>query len=109
MENITRGSIFLCSLPDNPGSVEGKERPCIIVSNDKANRFSPVVSVIPITSAKKRDLPVHITLDYLPKASVCLVEQLTVIDKQNIIKYLGQVTNETLEKIKTAIKIQFAI
>ena len=108
MENITRGSIYLCSLPDNPGSVEGKERPCIIVSNDKANRFSPVVSVIPITSAKKKYLPVHIALDYLPKASVCLVEQLTV-DKQNIIKYLGQVTNETLEKIKTAIKIQFAI
>ena len=105
-----RGDIVLCALPNfENSSVEGSVRPCIIVSNNRSNHFSPVLSIIPLTSAKKKPLPVHVELNYLPKESIALVEQLTVIDKANVLKVFGRAAEETMRAIDQAMLIQFAI
>ena len=113
MENnskITRGSIVLCELANNKGtSVQSGIRPCIVISNEKCNTYSSTVSVIPLTSANKKPLPVHVELNNLPKTSIALVEQLTVIDKTKIIKLLDNVDFETMCKLDRAIALQFAL
>ena len=65
-------------------------RPVCIISNDKCNKSSPIVTVVPMTSKqKKMELPTHISIKKndargLRYDSVALVEQITSIDKKDI-------------------------
>ncbi|MBO5377599.1 MAG: type II toxin-antitoxin system PemK/MazF family toxin [Ruminiclostridium sp.] len=56
------GEIYFANLPVQPDSrVQQGYRPVLVVSNDKNNYYSTVVSVVPLTSSRtKRHLPTHI-------------------------------------------------
>ena len=46
---IKRGQVYLCNLGVGIGSEMQKNRPCIVVQNDVANKTSPNTIVVPIT------------------------------------------------------------
>ena len=50
MMEIKRGDIFLADLGEYIGSVQRGERPVLVVQNNKGNKYSPTVTVIPITT-----------------------------------------------------------
>lgn len=94
------------------GSLQAGIRPVIIMSNDKANRYSPVVQIIPITSRKnKKNLPVHVAIYGcgLPQSSTALAEQIISINQTQLIKKIGVVSMDIWEKTKEAVKIQLAV
>jgi mRNA interferase MazF len=112
MENIKKGDIYLVNLGEGEGSIQGKMRACIIVSNEKANTYSPVIHVVPLTSKTKRNLPTHVKIGMetgLQQESVAMAEQARLIDKSMIIKKLGQIDAITLDKVETSILIQFGL
>ena len=48
---IERGDILMVNLGQVPGtSLQSGIRPVVVVSNNKANTYSPVVTVVPFTS-----------------------------------------------------------
>lgn len=61
------GDIFWAQLYEDMhgGSLQTGFRPVLIVSNDKANQYSPVVTIVPITSkiGKKRLPPMCLLMD----------------------------------------------
>ena len=62
---IERGDILMVNLGQVPGtSLQSVIRPVVVVSNNKANTYSPVVTVVPFTSRvyKKRYLPTHVSI-----------------------------------------------
>lgn len=106
--------IFYVNLfaPRAENCVQNGYRPAIIVSNNNGNEVSPIVTVVPITSKKKRPLPTHVSLrGYgLNRISTALCEQTTCIDKSQIMNKVGTVTNPDLqEAINQALKIQLAL
>lgn len=48
--------LWLANLPVTPGHVQHGTRPVVIVSNDVANNFSPIVTAVPLTSNRKAQL-----------------------------------------------------
>lgn len=55
--------LWLADLPVVPGHVQHGTRPVVIVSNDIANNFSPIVTVVPLTTNRKAStLPTHVCL-----------------------------------------------
>ena len=46
---IRRGQVYLCNLGVGVGSEMQKNRPCVVIQNDAANRTSPNTIVVPIT------------------------------------------------------------
>ena len=60
------GDIFMAKLEEDVdgGSIQAGLRPVLIVSNDKANQFSPVITIVPITSKiiGKKKIPTHVLL-----------------------------------------------
>jgi mRNA interferase MazF len=107
---ILRGDIFLVDLGVSKGSIQGLKRPCVIISNNAANKFSPVIHVVPITSAStKRPLPTHVNIptEYgVDKNSVILCEQQTIVNKFQVMYKIGHCDNELMEKINKGLKIQ---
>lgn len=93
---IKRGQIYLVDLSDGFGSEQGGVRPVLVVQNNKGNKYSPTIIVACITSRAKtkHHLPTHY---YIPDSvglkypSIVMMEQIKVIDKARIIKYIGSV------------------
>ena len=89
--------------------VQGGVRPAIVISNEMNNVHSPTVQVIPVTSAFKKNLPVHVDLCGfgLRKPSIALCEQIQTIPKCLIGKYIGEIDNLYVQnRINKGIKIQ---
>lgn len=63
-----RGDIYYVDFGEKDGSKQGGVRPALVVSNNKANKHSPVVTVVPLSARvwKKKYLPTHVQI---PKGS----------------------------------------
>lgn len=110
---IKRGDIFYAYLGPVIGSEQDGIRPVVILQNNKGNKYSPTVIVAPITTKVKTSVPTHVFINSfesdLPKDSIILVEQLRTIDKSRIIKKVGHLSESIMNKVKTALKINFNI
>ncbi len=117
MADIKRGNIFYADLgAEYQGSMQGGIRPVVVISNNKANRYSTVLTVVPLSSkiSKKQDLPVHVLVPSrkirgLVQDSVALCEQVTALDSRQIIEYIGTVDAETLLRITEAVQVQVGV
>ena len=108
--------IWMADLGEKSGSVQSGRRPVLIVSNDKNNRYSSVVNIMPMTTKmNKRNLPCHVELyNYerfgLNAPSTIMVEQLTSIDKRNLLFKIGKIDdNKVLSEICRAMAAQFPV
>jgi mRNA interferase MazF len=108
-DKITRGQIVMANLPAMGTSVQHGLRPCIIVSNNKANTYSPNVVLVPLTSRSKKPLPTHYTImptlkNGLKVNSTALAEQIITISKSAIQKVIGCVDNSDMIHVNKILK-----
>lgn len=95
--NPMRFEIWQAELPATKGShVQSGCRPVVVVSNNMANMYSPVVTVVPLTTkiGKKR-LPTHVLVlsSGLRNVSLALCEQLSALDKSRLTHYIGYISD----------------
>ena len=108
---IKRGDIFYAKL-NGIGSVQCNVRPVMILSNNLNNKYAPTLQVCPLTSKIKNNLPIHFYLEGfgLNKKSTFLAEQLTIIDKTQLVSdKIGSVDEFTLKRAEKAISIQLSM
>lgn len=110
---MQRGEIYLAQLQNTNGSIQQGLRPVIIVQNNIGNMHSPTIIVCSITTATKRKLPTHV---YIPRGgglkerSIMLGEQMHTLNKKDLIKHLGTITDqETLKQINKALLISLGV
>ena len=108
--------IWMAKLENHSGSIQSGFRPVLIISNDKNNKYSSVVNIIPMTTKmNKRNLPCHVEIwDYkrfgLAAPSTLMVEQITTIPKDNLLYYIGKIDDEyILHNLYNAMMAQFPI
>ena len=101
--NIQRGDIYMAQLGEQPnGSIQAGYRPVLICSNNLNNRYSQVYNFIPLTSRRKKDLPVHVCLHNCGlhiKETTALVEQISVISKSQLGRKVGKINKLCEEQI----------
>ncbi|MBI5635658.1 type II toxin-antitoxin system PemK/MazF family toxin [Candidatus Micrarchaeota archaeon] len=112
---IRRGDILLAKLDPTLGSEQGKTRPCLVVSDDVSNQFSPNVIIAPITSViPDKFYPTVVIISPresgLPKDSAVLCSQIRTISKMHrVIKNIGALKLDALMKVDQALKISLAL
>lgn len=118
---VKRGEVYLCDLGKNMDSSEQAGiRPVIIIQNNIGNYYSGTTIVIPLTTKKKKYLPVHYAftfssqnmIDYNNSSylknnllNIALAEQIRVINKKRLRSFLGTMTPEFMEEISKIIRI----
>ena len=113
--DLKRGMIVFADLGGNKGSIQSGKRPVLICSNDMNNKYSSVLTVIPLTSKmSKRPLPTHVELNSenspcLKLTSIALCEQIITLPKDSIEYVIGNVSEEIMSKINYAIMVQLAL
>jgi mRNA interferase MazF len=93
-------SIVLVNLDPTIGSEIKKTRPCVIISPNEMNFNINTIIIAPMTS-KSRNYPTRVKVD---ENSYIVLDQIRIIDKQRIIKKLGELDIEIILKIKQIIK-----
>lgn len=105
-----RGAVYwLRSNAPRVDSIQGGQRPCVIVSNTMNNIHSPVVTVVPITSQIKNNLPVHVEIPAIKEpvgTNIILCEQITTVTKAQLEDFYGVLDNKTMQKVDMALSIQ---
>lgn len=110
-----RGDIYFVDFGQNIDTCKQSGiRPAVIVSNNRANEHSPVITVVPLTSKiyKKRMLPTHVYIPQgcgtgLPQNSLALAEQVETIDKKYLLERRGAVRDDVvMTKLTKALQIQ---
>lgn len=111
---IKRGDMYYADLSPVVGSEQGGIRPVLIIQNNIGNKYSPTVIAAAITSqTSKSRLPTHINIDSsdfgLMKNSVILTEQIRTIDKSRLKEKIGQVDEQTMIQVNSALGISFGL
>lgn len=111
---IKRGQIYLADLSKGYGSEQGGIRPVLVIQNNKGNKYSPTLIIACITSRHqyKHHLPTHY---YIPDSaglkyrSIVMMEQIKVIDKSRLIKYIGSVSPRFMKILDKKIMISLGM
>lgn len=109
---VKRGEVYYADLSPIVGSEQGGVRPVVIVQNDKGNKFSKTVIIVPISKKMtKPPIPTHVifTSEHLDYVSMILCEQVRTIDKKRLHQWICTLDTVTMSKIDLALKISFGI
>lgn len=95
--------IILVNLDPTVGSEIKKTRPCAIISPDDINRQLNTVIIAPITSTSK-SYPTRIHTKSLSIPGWIVLDQIRTIDQSRILKKMGLLTTEEIQKCKAIIE-----
>lgn len=117
VRKCSRGQVWFLVDPNLPreynGSVLGKNRPWLIVSNDSCNQSSPVLTAVPLTTQPKNDLPVHVVFDDGKQPQTILCEQIRTISEQLLYNsgsfYKYTLSPDIMQEVDNALAIQLNI
>lgn len=112
---IRRGDILWICCDPSVGAEPRKTRTCVVVSNDIANRFGQVVTVVPTQaySAERADRAYMADLraprSTLTESRVANASMIMTYDRNRVVKRAGRVTSQTLADIDRALAIHLAL
>ena len=110
---VNRADVWAVDLEPVRGSEMGKRRPCLIVSNDIANRYSDQVMIVPLTTTRpKKDYPFIVEVPMsanLPSQSWANANHLRSVSKGRLDKWYTCLDSTTMRKVDEALLNQLGI
>lgn len=111
MKKVKRGEIYLADLGElncyTNSSIQAGYRPVVILQNDITTKNSNVVTVAPVTSRNKtKKMRSHVNIDGtcgISKESLILLEQITTIDKTQLDRKIGILTEEKIQEVRESL------
>jgi mRNA interferase MazF len=104
---VKRGEIWLVNLYPTIGSEIKKTRPCVIVSPQELNQHLRTVMMAPMTS-KGFAAPFRVPVTHAGTKGLIVLDQMRAVDKQRLVKKLGQVSAKTMERVLKTLQELFA-
>lgn len=112
---IYRGQVYNCKLGIGIGSEECKERPCVILQYNSANKTSPNTLIAPITHTISQlpiVIPITAKTDTSGKVILdgnVLLGNITCVSKARLRNYITELTDTEMKDIDKAISLSLGI
>ena len=109
---IKRGDIYwIDPNPDREtiGGAIWQNRPAVIVSNGGINTGRRTVEVVYLTTSPKKDAPEHCIIRSTGTPSTVLCEQISTIDKSQLSKYIGTITDQERQIIDACLAMSLEL
>lgn len=101
-KEIKRGDVFWVNVPAFTQKVAQKIRPCVVISNDRANRTDDNIIVVPLThSVKRLDLACNVMVESLHSVAKC--NTVMTVGRELILQKYSEVTQWELQHISAAV------
>jgi mRNA interferase MazF len=112
-KSIKRGEVYWVKLPLSSKYSKIRElqgpHPCLVVSNDEQNYFSPLITILPLTSSTDKIYPFQVLTNLKGRSSVILVDQIRTLDRKRFGEKLGELDLEVMEQVERALHITLAL
>lgn len=111
---MKQGQIYLVQWDPSVGHEFQKARPAVVLSSEVILKTSNLVTFAAITKTTKSPISDDILirkddLNRLMQDSLIKVHHISSFDQQRIIKYIGEVSEETFQGIKAYLRKHFDI
>jgi len=103
---INQYQIVLVNLDPTIGSEIKKTRPCVVISPDEMNKYLRTIVLAPMTT-RSRNYPSRIEVKHDRKTGWIVIDQIRTIDKQRIIRVLGELSKPEIKEVKSVLKETF--
>jgi mRNA interferase MazF len=100
---VSQYEVYLIELDPTKGHEMQKTRPCLALSPDEMNRNIGTVIVAPMTT-KSHPYPSRVEVNFGGKPGWVVLDQIRTVDKSRLIKKLGKIGKEEIQKVKSTIK-----
>lgn len=104
---IRRGEVWWVDLDPVIGSEVGKRRPAIVVQNDLANRTSPTVTVVPLSSSVDAVYPFQVRVEAgeagLNRPGKAQCEQIRTLSRKRLVERVGSLGADRMAEIRSAL------
>lgn len=104
---VQRFDVFLVNLDPTVGSEIQKTRPCVVISPDEMNRHIATVIVAPMTT-KGQTYPTRVTCQFQGKEGQIVLDQIRTVDKNRLVKHLGQISSDEQRAVLDTLAEMFA-
>jgi mRNA interferase MazF len=106
MATYSQYEIVVVNLDPTIGSEIKKKRPCLVVSPNEMNQHLATIVICPITSQSK-NYPTRVSFDLEGQQNWIVIDQIRIINQSRVTKTIGNLDDETIEKVKDVIKEAF--
>jgi mRNA interferase MazF len=100
---LSQYQIVLVNLNPTVGSEIKKTRPCVIISPNEMNKHLQTIVLAPMTSSSK-NYPTRTEVNHDKKKGWIVLDQIRTVDRQRVIKILGNLTEKEIVKVKSILK-----
>jgi len=100
---INQYQIILVNLDPTIGSEIKKTRPCVVISPNEMNKHLKTIVIAPMTTSSK-NYPTRIEIKHDNKIGWIVLDQIRTVDKQRILKDLGQLKKPEIKELKSVMK-----
>jgi mRNA interferase MazF len=104
---VNRFDVFLVNLDPTIGSEIQKTRPCVVISPDEMNRYIATVIVAPMTT-KGQSYPTRVACQFQGKDGQIVLDQIRTVDKNRLVKKLGQIDSDEQKAVLGTLAEMFA-
>ena len=110
ISKVNRGDVFIYNFGSSYStSVESKERPSLIISNNKGNTFGTTCLIAPITTRpreKTENNPWQVYFRNGNREQAILLEQIRCVSIDKLGKYVGHIDDYTMHNVDIALYIE---
>lgn len=115
---MKRGDVVIVDFPFTSGQ-QSKVRPAVVIQNDRDNqRLTKTVVAMVTGNLRRAAEPTHLTIDpataehatsglHAPSVVVCV--NLFTIDQSNVLRTIGQLSGNTLNKLDDCLRAALAL
>ena len=103
---MRRGDVHLVRLDPTVGSEVRKTRPFLVVSPDELNGHLRTVIVAPMTTSG-RAYPWRVPCRFQNRAGLVAIDQLRTVDRERLVKRLGQLSSTTTTTVLDTLQEMF--
>ncbi|HBC79966.1 MAG TPA: growth inhibitor PemK [Bacteroidales bacterium] len=98
--------VIIVSPNDPAGKEEKRSSQCVIISPDEMNKFLKTLTIAPLT-ADSEGYPTRPKIKFNNKPIRVVLDQIMTIEKNRIIKTLGELAPPEIKKLKAVLKETF--
>lgn len=99
---VDQYEIYLVGLDPTIGHEIRKTRPCVVLSPNELNHSIGTVIVAPMTTTSK-PYPTRVEVHFQEKLGFIVLDQLRTVDRRRLVKRLGSLDQDTIEKVKATL------
>jgi mRNA interferase MazF len=109
---LHKGDVYWVDFEPGRGVEQAGRRPALVIQNNRGNRSSPYTVVAALSTAPlPRVYPFTVRVDpgeaNLKENTHVNCAQLTTIDKERLLDYIGTLSDETMTRVDNALLYEF--